>query len=441
MRKKVISILLTAAMAVTLFAGCGDEKSADSQGNQSSGDAKTVTMMSWYSEDQMDDVIDAIEKKLGGEYKIDYTYVTNSDYNNVLSTQLAAGEGPDIIADGANFPARIKAGNVKDITDTGITDGFSDEGLALCTIDGKNYGVPCYGWFAGIFYNKDLFEKAGIKEVPTTYDEFLEACDKLKGEGIKPIAMGLADGDNGLHAFTGFLESNFYEVTEEGSGQGSVCSPIISCIYMHYVLVWWYKEIIVPKLKGYSGLVVYADDFVVCFQYKEDAVMFYELLKRRMRHFGLSLQEDKSRLIQFGRFAKENCERNGHKPETFTFLGFTHYCSCNKNGKFRVKRKTSRIKFNKKCKEVRQKIRSMRANKLKDIISKLNQILVGYYHYYGITDNGRSLSAFRYQVMRSLHYWLNRRSQKKSYTWSGFLEMIDTAYPLARAKIYVSIYG
>ncbi len=83
----------------------------------------------------------------------------------------------------------------------------------------------------------------------------------------------------------------------------------------------------------------------------------------------------------------------------------------------------------------------MRANKLKDIISKLNQILVGYYHYYGITDNGRSLSAFRYQVMRSLHYWLNRRSQKKSYTWSGFLEMIDTAYPLARAKIYVSIYG
>ena len=130
MRKKVISILLTAAMAVTLFAGCGDEKSADSQGNQSSGDAKTVTMMSWYSEDQMDDVIDAIEKKLGGEYKIDYTYVTNSDYNNVLSTQLAAGEGPDIIADGANFPARIKAGNVKDITDAVLAS--SREAVTLC---------------------------------------------------------------------------------------------------------------------------------------------------------------------------------------------------------------------------------------------------------------------------------------------------------------------
>ena len=126
---------------------------------------------------------------------------------------------------------------------------------------------------------------------------------------------------------SGVMENFQYSATEEGSGQGSVCSPIISCIYMHYVLVWWYKEKICPRLKGYSGLVVYADDFVVCFQYKSDAEIFYELLKRRMKHFGLSLQEDKSRLIQFGRFAEENCKRNGSKPETFTFFGFTHYYS------------------------------------------------------------------------------------------------------------------
>lgn len=216
MKKKLVSILLTATMAATLLAGCGGSSSGSDEGEKSSGDSKTVTMMSWYSEDQMEGVIDAIEEKLGGEYTIDYTYVTNSDYNNVLSTQLAAGEGPDVISDGANFPARIKAGNVKDITDTGLTDGFSDEGLALCTVDGKNYGIPCYGWFAGIFYNKDLFEQAGITEVPTTYDEFLNVCDKLESKDIKPIAMGLADGDNGLHAFSGFLESNFYEATEEG---------------------------------------------------------------------------------------------------------------------------------------------------------------------------------------------------------------------------------
>ena len=115
-------------------------------------------------------------------------------------------------------------------------------------------------------------------------------------------------------------------------------------------------------------MIAYADDFVVCFQYKSDAEWFYERLKHRMGHFGLSLEEEKSRLIEFGRYAKERCSKSGTKPGTFTFLGFTHYCSKSKNGRFRVKRKTSRIKFNKKCKEVRQKIRSMRANKLKDII-------------------------------------------------------------------------
>ena len=117
------------------------------------------------------------------------------------------------------------------------------------------------------------------------------------------------------------------------------------------------------------------------------------MLKRRMKHFGLSLEEEKSRLIEFGRFAEENRRRKGKgKPETFTFLGFTHYCSRSKNGKFRVKRKTSKKKFTKKCKEVHRKIQRMRTWKLKDIISKVNEILVGYFHYYGITDNIKKYS-------------------------------------------------
>ena len=184
---------------------------------------------------------------------------------------------------------------------------------------------------------------------------------------------------------------------------------------------------------------VYADDFVVCFKYKEDAEQFYERLKHRMEHFGLNLEEEKSRLIQFGRFAEENSRRKGRKPETFDFLGFTHYCSKSRNGKFRVKRKTSRKKFSKKCRELNQLIKNMRTWKLADIMKKLNEILVGYYHYYGITDNSRSLSDFRLAVTKSLFYWLNRRSQKKSYSWEKFSEMLK-AYPLARPKIYVSIY-
>ena len=238
----------------------------------------------------------------------------------------------------------------------------------------------------------------------------------------------------------GIIENYQYEETEEGSEQGSVCSPVISNIYMHYVLVWWFKECVEPKLKGYGGLVVYADDFVACFQYKEEAEEFYKHLKGRMEHFGMTLEESKTRLIEFGRFAEERCAGKGRKPETFTFLGFTHYCSHGRNGKFRVKRKTSRKKFAKKCKEINHLIRDMRTKPLKAIIKKLNEILVGYYHYYGITDNIQSLNSFRYEMMKSLFKWLNRRSQKKSYKWDGFNDMLKE-YPLVRPRIYVNVYA
>ena len=238
----------------------------------------------------------------------------------------------------------------------------------------------------------------------------------------------------------GIIRDFWYEETEEGSGQGSVCSPVIANIYMHYVLVWWFKEKMQPSFRGYSGLTVYADDFVVVFQYKDDAERFYEHLKKRMEHFGMALEENKTRLIEFGRFAEERCAKKGRKPQTFTFLGFTHYCSHGRNGKFRVKRKTSKKKFAKKCKEVHRIIRDMRTRRLAVIIKKMNQILVGYYHYYGITDNIDSLRNFRRQMRKSLFKWLNRRSQKKSYTWEQFDDMLRT-YPLAEPKIYVSVYA
>ena len=210
---------------------------------------------------------------------------------------------------------------------------------------------------------------------------------------------------------------------------------------MHYVLVWWFKEKVQPHFRGFSGIVVYADDFVCCFQYKGDAEAFYRLLKKRMMHFGLELEENKTRLIEFGRFAAQNRRDRGEgKPETFTFLGFTHYCSQGRNGRFRVKRKTSRKKFAKKCKELNQKIKMMRVWAIDRIFARINQILVGYYHYYGITDNYKSLCDMRQRITRMLYYWLNRRSQRESYTWESFNELLKQ-YPLAKPRIYVSIYG
>lgn len=135
----------------------------------------------------------------------------------------------------------------------------------------------------------------------------------------------------------GILREGELYVDDVGSGQGSVCSPIIANIYMHYVLVWWFNVKIKPLMKGYCDIVVYADDFVCCFQYKKEAKLFYELLKRRMGRFSLTLEENKTRLIYFGRYAEENLAKMNKKPETFDFLGFTHYCSKSRNGNFRVK--------------------------------------------------------------------------------------------------------
>lgn len=228
-----------------------------------------------------------------------------------------------------------------------------------------------------------------------------------------------------------------FEPTEQGSGQGSVCSPILANIYMHYVLLWWFHERVLPTLKGYAGIVNYADDFVVCFQYKWEAERFYERLKRRMANFGLSLAEDKCRLIEFGRFAISNRRDRGEgKPETFDFLGFTHICSKAKNGGFRVRRKTSRKKLAKKGKEMHHKIGMMRAEKTANIIKWVNQVLVGYYRHYGVYGNYPSVMQFRWNVLKSLYYWLNRRSQTKSYTYEGFSHMIDKGHPIARPKAY-----
>jgi group II intron reverse transcriptase/maturase len=239
----------------------------------------------------------------------------------------------------------------------------------------------------------------------------------------------------------GVMKGFDYEETELGSGQGAVCSPIIANIYMHYVLLWWFKERIQPKQKGFCGIVVYADDFVVCFQHKREAEEFYELLKRRMRSFGLEMAEEKTRLIEFGKYAQENASRKNSHAETFTFLGFTHYCSKSRDGKrFRVKRKTSKKKLAKKCKEMNNDIRIRRGKNISEIVKWLNQVLVGYYRYYGIMDNYDGINRFYRFVIKKLYYWLNRRSQRRSFTWDDF-NVVLKGYPLAKPKIYVNIYA
>lgn len=236
----------------------------------------------------------------------------------------------------------------------------------------------------------------------------------------------------------GIIENNIYMKSTEGTPQGSILSPVLANIYMHYVLSLWFEKKIKTNFKGESYIIIYADDFACCFQYKsEDELFINELLPKRLRKFNLELAEEKTRLISFGRFARER-SKDG-KVETFDFLGFTHYCGKGKIGNFRVKRKTSRKKFRASVKEFGLWIKNYRNCRVTEIIKMLNVKLRGYYQYYGVTDNIISLRNFQHCIYCKLLKWLNRRSQRKSYTAEEFAQVLKK-YPLLKPRICVNVY-
>lgn len=206
------------------------------------------------------------------------------------------------------------------------------------------------------------------------------------------------------------------------------------------MLALWFERAVKPTCEGNCSLTIYADDFVACFQYKNEAEMFHRLLKERLKLFRLELEPNKTRLIEFGRFAETNCHRrNKSKPGTFDFLGFTHYCSKSQRGWFRVKRKTSKKKFKIKVSNFKKWIIENRTLPLKEIFEKVNLKLRGHYHYYGITDNTKMIRRFYFEVEKLLYKWLNRRSQRNSYNFDKFRMMLSY-YPLEQPKIFVNIY-
>ena len=234
----------------------------------------------------------------------------------------------------------------------------------------------------------------------------------------------------------GILEEGLVKATEEGTPQGSILSPLLSNIYLHYVLDLWFSRVVGSQCRGEAYYFRFADDFVACFQYPEDARGFMERLESRLGEFGLQLAKEKTRRIEFGRFARENAYRRGEKPAEFTFLGFTHYCGKTKNGHFKVKRRTSRKKLRRSLSEFSDWARRARHKLRKGEMLKRAKVRVqGHLNYYAITDNAQRCNCFVYYATRILLKWLNRKSQRKAYTWVQYNQALAwVGWPRVRIR-------
>jgi len=238
----------------------------------------------------------------------------------------------------------------------------------------------------------------------------------------------------------GVWEDGSVTVSDNGTPQGGVISPLLANIYLHYALDIWFERIYRRSCRGYARLIRYADDFVVCFQYKADADRFRHELVQRLGKFNLEVEPTKTKAMEFGRFAIQNAAKSGTKAETFDFLGFTHYCSTKRNGTgFRMKRITSRKKFVAKLRIFKEWLRSSRNWKTEEIWDIVASKLQGHFNYYGVTDNYQGILRFDYQVRRLLFKWLNRRGKRGCLTWERF-NVILRRFPLPKPRIKVSMF-
>ena len=232
----------------------------------------------------------------------------------------------------------------------------------------------------------------------------------------------------------GILEDDTWRTAEEGTPQGGVISPLLANIYLHYALDLWTHAWRKRKARGQVILVRYADDFIVGFQYQDDAERFHGELRERLKKFGLALNEEKTRLIEFGRFAQANRRgRGGGKPETFDFLGFTHICGKTRHGKFCILRTTLAKRKRAKLAALAQELRRRMHHPIRETGPWLRSVLLGHYRYFGVPRNGRALSAFRYHILMLWRKMLRRRSQKNNrITWSYMEQLAQKWLPPPR---------
>ena len=228
----------------------------------------------------------------------------------------------------------------------------------------------------------------------------------------------------------GILEEGIVTVSDQGTGQGSAISPLLANVYLHYVLDLWAARWRRREATGDMIIVRYADDVVAGFEHEADAHRFLDAMRTRFAEFALSLHPDKTRLIEFGRFAASSRERRGQgKPETFDFLGFTFICGKTRRDKFLVKRKSRRDRMRAKIKDVKGKLRQCLHQPIPEQGHWLRQVVAGFFNYHAVPTNSRALSVFRNRI---IHLWLRtlrRRSQRTDMSWSRMIKLADDWLP------------
>jgi RNA-directed DNA polymerase len=237
----------------------------------------------------------------------------------------------------------------------------------------------------------------------------------------------------------GVLEDGMFRVSEQGTPQGGLVSPALANIYLHYVLDVWFEKRFAKSCRGKAYLVRYADDFVACFHLEEDAKRFMEELNHRLAEFDLEAEPTKTRLLRFGDQARAQCKREGlRRPQTFNFLGLTHFVGCTRSGRFVVGHQTQGERIRKKLKALNVRLAALRAHGGKAMVAYVRRHLQGHIQYFGVSGNSRSLQQYVYQAGRLLFKWLNRRSQRRSVVWDRFNHVVVPHLP--RPRIIHDLY-